>query len=175
MSELTRTHAEKVNSTKDILERKLQEIADLELQHANDKAIIEALNERVREIERQLDEYEAGSVLRWQCYQRAVNRWQESTGVEHVWPDGTDLVLWLMEQLDKLKRPPMTRELPQVAGDFHYCADGREGEVVNVFFSRGILRGKGNKWKYSLRVADISPGYWSARPIEMDPMPEGGE
>lgn len=38
--------------------------------------------------------------LQWEAQQRAIKRWQKATGKELVWPDTTDLIVWLMERLD---------------------------------------------------------------------------
>ena len=50
--------------------------------------IVEALNEDNRLFN-----------LRWEADMRAIERWQEAhPGNDLVWPDHTDLVVWLMEQ-----------------------------------------------------------------------------
>jgi hypothetical protein len=51
-----------------------------------------------------LAEHEATFALRWNADQRAIKRWQEAhPGNDKVWPDHTDLVAWLMEQLEASK------------------------------------------------------------------------
>lgn len=40
----------------------------------------------------------------WKADRRAIKRWQEAhPGNDNVWPDHADMVVWLMEQLDKAR------------------------------------------------------------------------
>lgn len=40
--------------------------------------------------------------LRWEADRRAIKRWQEAApGRELVWPDHTDLLVWLLDQLEE--------------------------------------------------------------------------
>ncbi len=45
-------------------------------------------------------ELEAVFDMRWNCDMRAIKRWQAATGRDLTWPDQTDLLVWLLEQLD---------------------------------------------------------------------------
>ncbi len=45
-------------------------------------------------------ELEALFDMRWNCDMRAIKRWQEATGRTLTWPDHTDLLVWLLEQLE---------------------------------------------------------------------------
>lgn len=48
------------------------------------------------------DELQASFDLRWQSDMRAIKRWQEAhPGNELVWPDHADIVVWLLEELDR--------------------------------------------------------------------------
>lgn len=50
------------------------------------------------------DELDYSFHLRWRCDLRAIERWQQAhPDRDHVWPDHTDLLVWLLEQLDALK------------------------------------------------------------------------
>jgi hypothetical protein len=42
--------------------------------------------------------------LRWEADMRAIKRWQESSGKVLVWPDHTDLCVWLLEENERLVR-----------------------------------------------------------------------
>lgn len=44
--------------------------------------------------------------LRWKADRRATKLWQEAhPGNDLVWPDHADMVVWLMEELDKWREP----------------------------------------------------------------------
>lgn len=44
--------------------------------------------------------------LRWKADMRAIKMWQEAgPNREMIWPDHADLVVWLLEQLDKKETP----------------------------------------------------------------------
>lgn len=54
-----------------------------------------ALLEKLDELERVFDHC-------WEADQRAIKRWQAAhPGNDNVWPDRADLVVWLMEQLER--------------------------------------------------------------------------
>lgn len=39
--------------------------------------------------------------MQWEAAQRAIKRWQAAhPGNDMVWPDGADLLVWLMERLE---------------------------------------------------------------------------
>lgn len=48
-------------------------------------------------------EREASELLRWESDQRAIKRWQEATGRIEVWPDHTDLSVFLLGELERAK------------------------------------------------------------------------
>jgi hypothetical protein len=50
-----------------------------------------------------MDDLEYTFQLRWQADQRAIKRWREATGRTLVQPDHVDLVIWLLEQIDRLE------------------------------------------------------------------------
>lgn len=59
----------------------------------------------VKEANDERDELEQLFKLQWEADQRAVKRWQAThPGNDLVWPDRTDMVVWLMEQLDAKPR-----------------------------------------------------------------------
>lgn len=79
-----------------------------------------------------------------------------------------------VQELEALKRPPMVRELPEHEGGFHYIPD--EGTTPGQPYIIVIERNDGQLVDSSgTPIAEYYPGYWSARPIEMDELPEGGE
>ena len=78
----------------------------------------------VDELRLQLIDREASFDLRWKADMRAVKRWQEATGKDMEWPDHVDLVIWLLERLDKIE----TAVGP--------CCEDAAGAVVEV---RSIL------------------------------------
>lgn len=45
-----------------------------------------------------IDEMRASADLRWKADMRAIERWHAAGNPELVWPDHTDLVVWLLEQ-----------------------------------------------------------------------------
>lgn len=54
---------------------------------------------RIAELESDLADYERTFKLRWSADQRAIKRWQEvNPGNDLVWPDHSDLVIWLGEE-----------------------------------------------------------------------------
>lgn len=51
------------------------------------------------------EELQATFDLRWAADMRAIKRWQEAhPGNELTWPDHADLVVWLLEELERLRR-----------------------------------------------------------------------
>jgi hypothetical protein len=43
--------------------------------------------------------------LRWKADMRAIDRWQHAhPGSDLIWPDHADLVVWLMEKSEKMRR-----------------------------------------------------------------------
>lgn len=86
----------------------------------------------------------------------------------------------LESQLAQLKRPPMTRELPQEPGLYWRVSDAYPEDYIVVLVSRHYMTGQPEVFEkigiqHEYNASDFSNGLWSARPIEMDPMPEGGE
>ncbi len=64
------------------------------------------------EVLEDLESYEHTFDLRWKADMRAIDRWQQAhPGTDHVWPDHTDLCVWLMEWLDS--HQAMTARMPQ--------------------------------------------------------------
>lgn len=55
-----------------------------------------------REFMLERDELQQTFDLRWNADMRAIRRWQAAhPGNDLVWPDHADMVVWLMEELDK--------------------------------------------------------------------------
>ena len=55
--------------------------------------------------EQELIELRALFDMQWEAGQRAIKRWQEAhPGNDLVWPDRADLIVWLMEELDKARK-----------------------------------------------------------------------
>ena len=60
---------------------------------------IEAMEKAAQSIE----EHSRTFKLRRNADMRAIKRWQAATGQELTWPDHADLVVWLLERLDRLE------------------------------------------------------------------------
>ncbi len=60
------------------------------------------MTEEVAKLIAERDELQATFDRRWKADMRAISRWQAAhPGKENIWPDHADLVVWLLEQLDK--------------------------------------------------------------------------
>lgn len=72
-------------------------------QAAGEPTITLTLTEAKEVIE--LGELQRTFDLRWKADMRAIKMWQAAhPGNDLVWPDHADLVVWLLEQLDKLRQ-----------------------------------------------------------------------
>lgn len=60
-----------------------------------------ALIERLQKAELELAELNQSADLRSTADLRAIKRWQDATGRSMTWPDHADLVVWLLERLEK--------------------------------------------------------------------------
>ncbi|HEC65264.1 MAG TPA: hypothetical protein ENI23_08220 [bacterium] len=60
--------------------------------------------DRILELEEQVKEYEQSFDLQYDASMRGIKMWQEATGRDMVWPDKADLVVWLIEKLEKKER-----------------------------------------------------------------------
>ncbi len=58
-------------------------------------------NEESPSAEEMVAQIEAIFDLRYACDMRAIKRWQAATGRDLTWPDHTDLLVWLLSELDK--------------------------------------------------------------------------
>lgn len=66
------------------------------------------LDEKDAQKDAQIAELEGLFDLRWKADQRAIKRWQVAhPGNDLVWPDHTDLVLWLMKEEAEQAQPPL--------------------------------------------------------------------
>lgn len=66
--------------------------------------IARLISERT-ELTEERDDLQATFDLRWKADMRAIKRWQAAhPGNDLTWPDHADLVVWLMEELDKAPR-----------------------------------------------------------------------
>jgi hypothetical protein len=55
--------------------------------------------EALREARAEAEDLQALFDLQWEADQRAIKRWQDAhPSNDNVWPDRTDMVVWLMEQ-----------------------------------------------------------------------------
>ena len=124
--EVSQTKGEVVREKRMMDELLTQEIAELRRQLAEARiALSEAANEincagpvahRIRilkkehaealaEAQQELKDHEASFNLRWESDMRAIRRWQEAhPGNDNVWPDHTDLSVWLMGERDTYAR-----------------------------------------------------------------------
>lgn len=55
---------------------------------------------RIAALEAELAEHVHLFDMRWKAGQRAIKRWQETTGRGNTWPNHTDLLVYLMEKLE---------------------------------------------------------------------------
>lgn len=53
-----------------------------------------------KELQERNDELEGLFDLRWKADMKAIKIWQKETGRDLVWPDHTDMVVWLIKKLD---------------------------------------------------------------------------
>jgi len=86
----------------------------------------EDLLDRVAELESLFD-------IRWKADQRAIKRWQDATGKHDTWPDRADMVVWLLEERDRLLAaldPDETKAayIGEVKDDI--CQYGEDGEEL---------------------------------------------
>lgn len=89
------------------------------------------------------------------------------------------------KEIERLKRPEMVRELPTVGGRYFYRMIDPPSYAANVdrWTVPVIVASDSREVLFVFRLDrsgvtlldDMPPGYWSAKPIEPDPMPEGGE
>lgn len=71
--------------------------ADLRDQLKRAIAEIEDLHSQIAEKEKSFD-------IRWDADMRAIDRWHAVTNKKMIWPDHVDLVIWLLEQLEKKEK-----------------------------------------------------------------------
>ncbi len=57
-----------------------------------------------RELMEKLRDLEAIFDARWRADMRAIRRWHEAGNPELTWPDHADLVVWLLERLERAER-----------------------------------------------------------------------
>ena len=48
-----------------------------------------------------VEDYEKSFDIRWKADLREIKMWQKATGKKLIWPDHTDLCVWLLGQLDE--------------------------------------------------------------------------
>jgi hypothetical protein len=77
-----------------------QQIADERGEFAEGKTIAQ-LEEDLATAKQDLIEFQQSFDLRWNADMRAIKRWQAAhPGKELIWPDHTDLCVWLLAQID---------------------------------------------------------------------------
>lgn len=86
----------------------------------NDAALIVAAINALPQLiaaARERDDLQKTFDVRWDCDQRAIERWQEATGHKTVWPDGADLTVWLLTELEQAEaaRDEALKELKDLA------------------------------------------------------------
>lgn len=112
-----------------------------------------------------------------QWWNRAGIGWVDFDEAEMMWNARDAEIAELRAEIERLKRPEMTRELPQKNGYYFKTWFGKPNRVtiVQVEYYAGCWRvrdiGGIGDWEF---LVNLKPCYWSARPIEPDPMPEGG-
>ena len=60
------------------------------------KPTIASLKRENKELQQTLDLIQA-------CNMRAIKRWQKEYGRDMIWPDRTDMIFWLMQQVDAIQ------------------------------------------------------------------------
>jgi hypothetical protein len=86
--------------------------------------VYQSLLMKYEALEKELAEMKASFDLRWNADRRAIARWQaEHPEKGHVWPDHADMVVWLLDQNDKLT---------QFAKDYLRWRNGPDGPEVIV-------------------------------------------
>jgi hypothetical protein len=64
------------------------------------------LKARCAALEQEAQEHRHSFEIRWKADMRAIERWQkEKPGRDLMWPDHTDLLVWLMHELHQAERP----------------------------------------------------------------------
>ena len=61
------------------------------------------LSQQVLYYQAEIAGYEKSFSLRWDADMRAIHKWQKETGKELIWPDHTDLCMWLLQKNDELR------------------------------------------------------------------------
>jgi hypothetical protein len=88
------------------------------------KELIESLEKKLREVTAERDETDALFDLQWKADQRAIKLWQKAhPGKENIWPDRCDMVVWLMDQLDKLQSKNQMATIDKFDGDFGFLSN----------------------------------------------------
>lgn len=79
--------------------------------------------------------------LQWDCSQRATKIWQEKTGKEGVWPDKTDLLVFLMDELEasEEKQEDIMGQAYQVIGTISLKLEDSPPELIEAldYYSDG--------------------------------------
>lgn len=66
---------------------------------------LQTLLSAVEQAQKERDELQATFDLRWEADMRAIKRWQEANpGNDLTWPDRADMVVWLLEQAQGMRR-----------------------------------------------------------------------
>jgi hypothetical protein len=63
----------------------------------------DAMMKTIKELEEDRNDLQQTSDLSCKADMRAIKRWQAATGKELVWPDRTDMVVWLLNRIDALE------------------------------------------------------------------------
>ena len=112
-----------------------------------------------------------------QWFKHAASNTSAGATLKAAWHARDAEIQALRAEIERLKRPEMTRELPQKNGYYFKTWFGKPNRVtiVQVEYYAGCWRvrdiGGIGDWEF---LVNLKPCYWSARPIEPDPMPEGG-
>jgi len=57
--------------------------------------------QKLKQLRAEIAEYKALFDLGWEADMRGIKRWQAATGKKRTWPDGANLVVWLLKRLDQ--------------------------------------------------------------------------
>lgn len=73
----------------------------MEDEHAIADCDLDYLAKTINDLRYNVWQEEQSKHLRWNADMRAIKRWHDAGGDELTWPDHADLVVWLLERLEK--------------------------------------------------------------------------
>jgi len=80
------------------------DMEELEAQNASLEKLTFRTESQLEAAQKEIDDFQHSFNIRWDADMRAIKRWQQATGNELTWPDHADMVVWLLEQLEAVKK-----------------------------------------------------------------------